>query len=53
MAIGYGDRKHKANDFRSPHAELHEFRKFNGVDEQDVERPAPIIPGNGQAQKLG
>ena len=25
MAIGYGDRKHKANDFRSPRAELDEF----------------------------
>src|SRR3569832_953452 len=25
VAIGYGDRQHKANDFRSPRAELHEF----------------------------
>ena len=32
MAIGYGDRKHKANDFRSPRAELHEFCKFYGFD---------------------
>jgi nitroreductase len=32
MAIGYGDRKHKANDFRSPRAALHEFCKFYGFD---------------------
>ena len=32
MAIGYGDRKHKANDFRSPRAELSEFCKFYGFD---------------------
>ena len=32
MAIGYGDRKHKANDFRSPRAELHEFCKFYGFE---------------------
>jgi nitroreductase len=32
MAIGYGDRKHKANDFHSPRAELHEFCKFYGFD---------------------
>jgi nitroreductase len=32
MAIGYGDRKHKANDFRSPRAELDEFCKFFGFD---------------------
>ena len=32
FAIGYGDRKHKANDFRSPRAELHEFCKFYGFD---------------------
>jgi len=32
MAIGYGDRKHKANDFRSPRAELNEFCKFFGFD---------------------
>ena len=32
MAIGYGDRKHKANDFRSPRAELHEFCKLHGFD---------------------
>jgi nitroreductase len=32
MSIGYGDRKHKANDFRSPRAELHEFCKFHGFD---------------------
>jgi nitroreductase len=32
VAIGYGDRKHKANDFRSPRAELHEFCKFYGFD---------------------
>ena len=30
MAIGYGDRKHKANDFRSPRAELGEFCTFYG-----------------------
>jgi nitroreductase len=33
MAIGYGDRGHKANDFRSPRAELHEFCRFYGFDE--------------------
>jgi nitroreductase len=32
MAIGYGDRKHKANDFRSPRAELAAFCKFYGFD---------------------
>jgi nitroreductase len=32
FAIGYGDRKHKANDFRSPRAELHEFCKLHGFD---------------------
>ncbi len=32
VAIGYGDRKHKANDFRSPRAELHEFCRFHGFD---------------------
>ena len=32
VAIGYGDRKHKANDFRSPRAELHEFCKLYGFD---------------------
>jgi nitroreductase len=32
MAIGYGDRKHKANDFRSPRADLPEFCKFYGFD---------------------
>ena len=32
VAIGYGDRKHKANDFHSPRAELHEFCKFYGFD---------------------
>jgi nitroreductase len=32
MAIGYGDRKHKANDFRSPRAELSEFCKLYGFD---------------------
>ena len=32
VAIGYGDRKHKANDFRSPRAELSEFCKFFGFD---------------------
>ena len=32
FAIGYGDRKHKANDFRSPRAELGEFCKFHGFD---------------------
>lgn len=33
VAIGYGDRKHRANDFRSPRAELHEFCKFYGFDQ--------------------
>ncbi len=32
VAIGYGDRKHKANDFRSPRAELGEFCKFMGFE---------------------
>jgi nitroreductase len=32
VAIGYGDRKHKANDFRSPRADLPEFCKFYGFD---------------------
>jgi nitroreductase len=32
VAIGYGDRKHKANDFRSPRAKLAEFCKFYGFD---------------------
>jgi len=32
MAIGYGDRKHKANDFRSPRASLDEFCTFFGFD---------------------
>lgn len=32
MAIGYGDRRHKANDFRSPRAELSEFCTFHGFD---------------------
>jgi len=32
VAIGYGDRKHKANDFRSPRAELSEFCRFYGFD---------------------
>jgi nitroreductase len=32
VAIGYGDRKHKANDFRSPRADVFEFCKFYGFD---------------------
>jgi len=32
VAIGYGNRKHKANDFRSPRAGLHEFCRFYGFD---------------------
>ena len=32
MAIGYGDRKHKANDFRSPRAALDQFCKFYGFE---------------------
>jgi nitroreductase len=32
LAVGYGDRKHKANDFRSPRAELPEFCRFYGFD---------------------
>jgi nitroreductase len=32
VAIGYGDRKHKANDFRSPRAALSEFCTFHGFD---------------------
>ena len=30
VAIGYGDRGHPVNSFRSPRAELHEFCKFYG-----------------------
>jgi len=32
VAIGYGDRQHKPNDFRSPRAEVHEVCKFQGFD---------------------
>jgi nitroreductase len=32
VAIGYGDRAHPANDFRSPRAELDEFCKFLGFE---------------------
>ena len=32
MAIGYGDRSHAVNGFRSPRVELHEFCKFFGFD---------------------
>lgn len=32
MAIGYGDRSHPANGFRSPRAELAEFCTFHGFD---------------------
>ena len=32
VAIGYGDRTHKANDFRSPRAEVSEFCTFYGFD---------------------
>ena len=32
MAIGYGDRSHPVNGFRSPRVELHEFCKFYGFD---------------------
>jgi nitroreductase len=32
MAIGYGDRSHPVNSFRSSRAELHEFCKFYGFD---------------------
>jgi nitroreductase len=32
VAIGYGDRRHKANDFRSPRAELSEFCEFYGFE---------------------
>jgi len=32
MAIGYGDRSHAVNSFRSSRAELHEFCKFYGFD---------------------
>ena len=30
--MGYGDREHKANAFRSPRADLSEFRKLYGFD---------------------
>jgi nitroreductase len=30
VSIGYGDRKHAANDFRAPRAELEEFCRFFG-----------------------
>jgi nitroreductase len=42
MAIGYGDRRHKANDFRSPRAELHEFCKFYGFDHPAGAGPQPL-----------
>src|SRR5271170_1229012 len=32
LAIGYGDHKHAANDFRAPRAELEEFCKFFGFE---------------------
>jgi nitroreductase len=32
MAIGYGDRSHPTNSFRSPRAELSEFCTFHGFD---------------------
>jgi len=32
MGIGYGDRNHPVNSFRSSRAELHEFCKFYGFD---------------------
>ena len=32
MAIGYGDRSHAVNGFRSPRVELQEFCKFYGFD---------------------
>lgn len=32
VAIGYGDRKHKANDFRSPRAPLSDFCKLYGFE---------------------
>ena len=32
MAVGYGDREHKANAFRSPRADLSEFCKLYGFD---------------------
>jgi nitroreductase len=32
VAIGYGDRAHKANDFRSPRAALAEFCTFHGFE---------------------
>jgi hypothetical protein len=32
VAIGYGDRRHKANDFCSPRAAPSEFCKFYGFD---------------------
>jgi nitroreductase len=35
MAIGYGDRSHPANSFRSPRAALSEFCTFHGFDHLD------------------
>jgi nitroreductase len=32
VAIGYGDRKHPANNFRAPRAELAEFCRFFGFE---------------------
>ncbi len=32
MGVGYGDRRHPVNCFRSSRAELHEFCKFYGFD---------------------
>jgi nitroreductase len=39
VAIGYGDRKHKANDVRSPRAELSEFCKFYGFENESSAQP--------------
>jgi hypothetical protein len=32
VAVGYGDRKHPANSFRSPRAALHDFCTFAGFE---------------------
>ena len=32
MGIGYGDRSHPVNSFRSSRAATHEFCKFHGFD---------------------
>ena len=43
VAIGYGDRSHPANSFRSPRAELDEFCTFHGFDGAAAGRAAATV----------